>query len=203
MKNHYGFVLGQTYDAANGSSVRIERMNNNDFIGVVGMASTSKTIITYNHDGTVFGSKEEFNLTPPPDPRIAELAFKRLESLEDQHLLDRVRKLESHTYELQKQISKLEGLNAKLTEENAREFDQIEQRFAEMELGVELLNRGHPMSYSKPPADFPTVHRIAYDGFQGTVVGHYTTREGKEGVVLQAVGSKVVHVYNKKHLEGK
>jgi hypothetical protein len=39
---------------------------------------------------------------------------------------------------------------------------------------------------------------IAHDGFVGEVIGHYTTREGKRGVVLQQVGTRVVHVYGEK-----
>ncbi len=33
------------------------------------------------------------------------------------------------------------------------------------------------------------------DGFTGTVIGSYTTLEGKTGVVVQQDGTKVVHVY--------
>ncbi len=43
-------------------------------------------------------------------------------------------------------------------------------------------------------------HRIEHDGFEGTVIGTYTTREGKRGVVLQQIGTKVVHVYGEKWL---
>lgn len=42
------------------------------------------------------------------------------------------------------------------------------------------------------------VHKIEHDGFEGTVIGSYVTREGKRGVVLQQVGTKVVHVYGEK-----
>lgn len=41
---------------------------------------------------------------------------------------------------------------------------------------------------------------IDHDGFIGTVVGFYTTLEGKRGVVLQQVGTRVVHVYGEKWL---
>lgn len=41
---------------------------------------------------------------------------------------------------------------------------------------------------------------IAHDGFAGDIVGHYTTREGKDGVVVQQDGTKVVHVYGEKWL---
>ncbi len=37
---------------------------------------------------------------------------------------------------------------------------------------------------------------VEYDGMIGTIQGHYTTREGHKGVVLQQVGTKIVHVYN-------
>jgi hypothetical protein len=44
------------------------------------------------------------------------------------------------------------------------------------------------------------VHRIEYDGFEGVEIGSYITLEGKRGVVLQQVGTKVVHVYGRKWL---
>lgn len=39
---------------------------------------------------------------------------------------------------------------------------------------------------------------IAHDGFAGDIIGHYTTREGKRGVVVQQHGTRVVHVYGEK-----
>ncbi|RWN35821.1 hypothetical protein [Mesorhizobium sp.] len=45
-----------------------------------------------------------------------------------------------------------------------------------------------------------TIYRVEHDGFEGTVQGSYMTREGKRGVVLQQVGTKVVHVYGEKWL---
>lgn len=39
---------------------------------------------------------------------------------------------------------------------------------------------------------------VEHDGFRGTVIGHYVTREGKRGLVLQQDGTKVVHVYGVK-----
>jgi len=41
---------------------------------------------------------------------------------------------------------------------------------------------------------------IAHDGFSGDIIGHYMTREGKRGVVVQQDGTKVVHVYGEKWL---
>lgn len=43
-------------------------------------------------------------------------------------------------------------------------------------------------------------YKIQHDGFEGTVIGTYITREGKTGVVLQQVGTQVVHVYGTKWL---
>lgn len=43
--------------------------------------------------------------------------------------------------------------------------------------------------------------RIEFDGFVGTVIGSYTTFEGKDGVVMQQDGTSVVHVYGVKHLK--
>jgi hypothetical protein len=45
-----------------------------------------------------------------------------------------------------------------------------------------------------------TVYRIEHDGFIGEVIGSYVTREGKSGVVLQQIGTRVVHVYGKQWL---
>lgn len=36
---------------------------------------------------------------------------------------------------------------------------------------------------------------VEYDGFSGDIIGHYVTREGKNGVVVQQDGTRVVHVY--------
>lgn len=41
---------------------------------------------------------------------------------------------------------------------------------------------------------------IEHDGFSGDVIGRYTTREGKRGVVVQQDGTRVVHVYGEKWL---
>lgn len=45
-----------------------------------------------------------------------------------------------------------------------------------------------------------TTVAIEHDGFVGTVIGYYETREGKRGVVLQQVGTRVVHVYGERWL---
>jgi hypothetical protein len=37
----------------------------------------------------------------------------------------------------------------------------------------------------------------ARDGFVGSEVGSYTTREGADGVVLQQIGTGVVHIYRR------
>lgn len=61
--------------------------------------------------------------------------------------------------------------------------------------------------HSERPAD-PTAGKAAgepvtidHDGFVGTIQGSYTTREGKRGVVLQQVGTRVVHVYGEKWIK--
>lgn len=49
------------------------------------------------------------------------------------------------------------------------------------------------------PAPHPAGHvEIAHDGFAGDIIGHYETREGKRGVVVQQDGTRVVHVYGEK-----
>jgi len=39
------------------------------------------------------------------------------------------------------------------------------------------------------------------DGFIGTIIGRYTTREGVDGVVLQQIETQVVHVYRETSIE--
>lgn len=39
---------------------------------------------------------------------------------------------------------------------------------------------------------------VERDGFLGDIIGFYTTREGKKGVVLQQKDTKIVHVYQKR-----
>lgn len=48
--------------------------------------------------------------------------------------------------------------------------------------------------------NFPlgTELEVKHDGFKGTVIGYYETKEGKHGLVLQQEGTKVVHVYGVK-----
>lgn len=41
---------------------------------------------------------------------------------------------------------------------------------------------------------------IDHDGFTGEIIGYYHRSDGYCGVVLQQVGTKVVHVYGLKHL---
>lgn len=46
-----------------------------------------------------------------------------------------------------------------------------------------------------------TKYTIDHDGFEGVVIGQYKTLEGNNGVVLQQVGTRVVHVYGEKWLK--
>lgn len=55
-------------------------------------------------------------------------------------------------------------------------------------------------SDSSTVASSSSVFRIEDDGFEGTVIGTYTTREGKRGLVLQQIGTKVIHTYGLKCL---
>jgi len=45
-----------------------------------------------------------------------------------------------------------------------------------------------------------TVYRVEHDGFEGIAIGSYITLEGKEGVVLQQINTRVVHVYSRRWL---
>lgn len=53
---------------------------------------------------------------------------------------------------------------------------------------------------SNPPQPQAGTVRIDHDGFEGNIIGNYTTREGKRGVVIQQLGTRVVHVYGEKWL---
>jgi hypothetical protein len=48
--------------------------------------------------------------------------------------------------------------------------------------------------------DMGRTYTIAHDGFFGKIIGSYITKEGKEGVVMQQIGTRVVHVYGRKWL---
>lgn len=50
--------------------------------------------------------------------------------------------------------------------------------------------------------DSTTQFTIPHDGFVGDPIGAYVTREGKKGVVLQQIGTQVVHVYGRKWIDG-
>lgn len=39
---------------------------------------------------------------------------------------------------------------------------------------------------------------VEHDGFEGTIIGYYRTREGKPGLVLQQDNTRIVHVYGEK-----
>jgi hypothetical protein len=45
------------------------------------------------------------------------------------------------------------------------------------------------------------VYKAKHDGFIGVLIGTYTTLQGIEGVVLQQIGTRVVHVYRKASVE--
>lgn len=57
-------------------------------------------------------------------------------------------------------------------------------------------NESHHLRPSQRP-----VWKIDHDGFVGVEIGSYKTLEGKEGVVLQQEGTRVVHVYGRKFLK--
>lgn len=50
-------------------------------------------------------------------------------------------------------------------------------------------------------SDGGRIYTIEHDGFVGSMQGSYITREGKRGVVLQQIGTRVVHVYGEKWLK--
>lgn len=84
---------------------------------------------------------------------------------------------------------------------------KLDERHAAIRHVLRAVNYGMAHGYLRPVAlaaqpllrqGTGEAHRIEHDGFEGTVQGHYVTREGKRGVVLQQVGTKVVHVYGEK-----
>lgn len=79
----------------------------------------------------------------------------------------------------------------------------VEQHLKELESAVidEFRSPTQGSELPRFPFDMPVT--IDHDGFRGTIIGHYITREGKAGVVLQHVGSKIVHVYGEKWIVSK
>lgn len=70
--------------------------------------------------------------------------------------------------------------------------------------GTDLMPMDEVRQLDLAPVGEPpigTTFTIEHDGFTGTVQGYYTTREGKKGVNLQQVGTRVVHVYGEKWLK--
>lgn len=80
--------------------------------------------------------------------------------------------------------------------EDHKTHDQIVAEKAHIQADYEKQIRS-ALSKPAPVARYS----IEFDGFTGTVIGSYTTLEGKEGVVLQQDGTRVVHVYGRKHLK--
>lgn len=60
-----------------------------------------------------------------------------------------------------------------------------------------IINR---LDAEAPMNEIGRAYAIEHDGFVGEVIGSYTTREGRRGVVLQQFGTRVVHVYGKRFL---
>lgn len=56
----------------------------------------------------------------------------------------------------------------------------------------------HPLEKKWP---IGSLVRIMHDGFEGEVIGYYTRKDGYQGVVLQQIGTRVVHVYGKRWLK--
>lgn len=61
---------------------------------------------------------------------------------------------------------------------------------------IQAATSGWPAVGGKAPT-----YRVDYDGFVGTKIGAYRTREGREGVVLQQADTKIVHVYGANRVE--
>lgn len=66
-----------------------------------------------------------------------------------------------------------------------------DRRLAAMQAALEAVQ-------TQAEAEAGPAYRIDHDGFTGTRQGSYVTREGKRGLMLQQLGTKVVHVYGEK-----
>lgn len=77
--------------------------------------------------------------------------------------------------------------------------DRAERRVAELQAaGLHTLG---DIERAQSSGERPTGHvSIAHDGFAGDIIGHYETREGKRGIVVQQDGTRVVHVYGERWL---
>lgn len=87
----------------------------------------------------------------------------------------------------------------------ATEREEIQEKQAQLD-GFKPLKEDRPdlvealKVQAVPTYQIGSRWLIEHDGFQGTVIGHYTTAEGKTGVVMQQDGTRVVHVYGTKWL---
>ena len=65
---------------------------------------------------------------------------------------------------------------------------------------METLDDFDESAFTKLLAGFPYGVQLSvkHDGFAGSVIGYYVTREGKPGLVLQLDDARVVHVYSTK-----
>jgi len=103
------------------------------------------------------------------------------------------------------QRANLEDDNARLREALTeiatlnRSRDQLQEMARSVLAGLQSTAiTAEPQAVPCEPAG--ETFAIEHDGFVGTVQGSYVTREGKPGVVLQQLGTRVVHVYGEKWL---
>lgn len=145
------------------------------------LAIAESALATAKRDGMLEAAREcevwAFSILDPTNEQTHDSRF--VERMVDDILLNVATAIRTRAASL------TGGEGAALTEE---------QRFERM-TEEELLAGLEPLV-----APLRTTYRIDHDGFEGTVIGRYVTREGKRGAVLQQAGTKVVHVYGEKWL---
>lgn len=82
----------------------------------------------------------------------------------------------------------------------SEEFRPDERDFILQAINAVIINAA-ARSSSTETIEARETCRIEHDDFEGEIIGRYTTREGKRGVVLQQTGTRVVHVYGEKWLK--
>ena len=107
-------------------------------------------------------------------------------------IIEEVSASDTPAYEVRYTPHHLISINDSLEDAKAAAQADFERRI------LSALTRPSPPTEARPVEAL--THRIEHDGFEGTVQGNYVTREGKRGVVLQQIGTRVVHVYGERWL---
>lgn len=96
-------------------------------------------------------------------------------------------------------VAQLEEMTRSCIAERASRL-AAESRVSALSAEVERLKAGGSLADALQQYPLGTTFKIEHDGFEGQVCGYYERGDGKRGVVLQQIGTRVVHVYGEKWL---